>query len=151
MTVATGIYTALVAKVLATLPTYVELPDSYSVTENPTYLMAKSFAVAFGAEQNNEYHATNLLNFEREFSIDVVNKIIATTNSRSERAIVEKALIEDCYSLIKAFYLDLTLGNVATYIAYTGQTAIEYLTASNATEKFITVKINVSVKYQDTF
>lgn len=151
MTVATGIYTALVAKVLATLTTYVELPDSYEVAANPTYLMTKSFAVSFGDEQNNEYHATNLLNFERSFSVMLVNKIVSTVNSRAERAIVEKALIEDGYTLIKALYNDLTLGQVAMLVSYKGQSAMEYLTSENATEKFITTTLSISIKYQDTF
>lgn len=151
MTVATGIYTALVAKIAATLTTYIDLPDSYEIEMNPTYLMTKSFAVSFGDERNDNYHATNLLNHERSFTITLINKLVATVNSRPERVIVEKALIEDGYTLIKALYNDLTLGQVATLVSYNGQSALEYLTAVNSTEKFISIKINVDIKYQDTF
>lgn len=151
MTVATGIYDAVVAKIISTLPTYIELPESYEIEANATHLMAKAFAVGFLSENNNEYHNTNLLNFEREFSIILVNKISAMANSRAQRVAVEKALIEDGYTLIKAFYNDLTLGQVATLIKYTGQTGIEYITANTDTEKFISINLTVSVKYQDTF
>jgi hypothetical protein len=151
MSKATSIYDALVAKVIATLPTYIELPESYSVEENPTYLMTKAFAVGFLSETNNEYHATNLLNFEREFSVVLVNKIAATINSRSERAAIEKALIEDAYTLIKALCNDLTLGQVASLTSYQGQTGIEYITSANGTERFISVVLTIAIKYQDTF
>lgn len=151
MTVATGIYDALVSKVATTLSSYVELPESYSVEENPEHLLGKGFAVAFLSETNDEYHATNLLNFEREFSVIMVNKISTTINNRTARAAVEKSLIEDGYSVIKACYADLTLGQVATLTSYRGSTGIEYVISANGTEKFISVILTFAIKYQDTF
>jgi len=150
MTVATGIYDAVVAKVVATLTTYIDLPDSYELEANPNFMMTKSFAVSFGDESNDNYHATPLINFDRNFSIALINKIAAITNSRSERKIVEKALIEDAYTLIKAFCNDLTLGQVATVVNYNGASALEYITAASDTEKFISTTLSISVKYQDT-
>jgi hypothetical protein len=151
MTKATDIFDALVTKVSTTLPTYTQLPESYVIEENPEQFMNKGFAVAFQSETNDEYHATNLLNLDREFSVILVNKIAATINNRTLKSTLEKALVDDGYALVKACYNDLTLGQVATVVSYVGSTGIEYVTAANGTERFISVILTFSVKYQDTF
>jgi len=150
-TKATQIYDQLVAKVHATLTTYTELPESYAIEENPSYLMAKSFAVGFGSETNEELHACALLNFERSFSVILVNKIAATINNRTDRATCEKALIEDGMTLIKALHNDLTLGGYATVNRYIESSGIEYVVTNEGTEKFISINLTIAVKYQDTF
>lgn len=151
MTVATVIYDALAANIQLSLPDYVFLPESYIVEENPGYLMTKSYAIAFGQESNEELHNCKIINFERDFSVIVVNKLASTFNNRPLRSSVEKMIVEDSYLIIKGIYNDLTLGETATFCSYRGQSGIEYVTSKDGTERYLSIILNIAVKYQDIF
>jgi hypothetical protein len=148
---ATSIYDNLVAKIAATLTAYIDLPEAYDIEENPSFLLEKGFGVGFLSEVNEKLQNCNILNFEREFSIILVNRLTATINDRTQRAAAEKALIEDGYTLIKALMNDLTLSGVATDTSYEGQSGIEYVIDKDGTERFISIALSVLIKYQDTY
>ena len=147
----TDIYDNLRTLTATALTGYIELPEVYSLGANPSVLLNKAYAIGYGSETNDQRYICNILTLSRSFQILLVNKLTTTINNTDQRRALEKAVIDDGYTLIKALMNDITLSEVAVDARYQGQSGIEYLTDDNGTEQFLTINLDVSIAYQETY
>lgn len=151
MSVATTIFDNLIALVDSSLSGYTELPDRITTEANPDRMLTKGFAVAYGGEDNEKRILCNIATLERSFSVILSNAIISTEHDTDRRKTLEKNIIEDAYTFIKALMNDITLGGVAIDASYESQSAIEYLVDKDDNDNFLVLSLEIAVKYQEQY
>jgi hypothetical protein len=145
------IYDELRTITTATLSGYVELPDAYELESNPSIILGKSWAIGFEDESNDNRYICGILSLTRTFQIVVINRITTTQHNTSARRLIEKALIDDAYLIIKALLANPTLNSKASSLDYTGQTGLSYLTDANGSETFVSTALTFGIQYQETY
>jgi len=151
MSIAATIFDSLITLASGSLTGYTELPDRITTEANSELMLVKGFAVVYGDEINENRILCNILTLERSFSLILSNAMTTTEHNTEARKTLEKNIIEDAYTFIKALMNDNTLGGVAVDASYESQSAIEYLVDQDDNESFLVLSLDITVKYQEQY
>jgi hypothetical protein len=151
MTQVTTVYNNLVTLVSTALASHKRLSNPYSVGMSVSTQMAKGYGVAIGTAENTNRVISGSATLRREFRIVLSLQCTARETDGSARGTVEKALMEDSITVIKALELDPSLLQSAMNSQYAGDTGIEFIEgATEGSSGFYKTEISVLVEYRES-
>lgn len=134
------------AIMLATLPAYVKLADSYETADNANPIFQKGYSIGYSAGENitDEWCNLGAMRIRRQFQIVLTN--IYTPNLDADyREGLEDSLVDDQFAFIAAVERDVTLTGVAISSKYSFDNGVEYLIDDR--KQFIIVVMTITVDY----
>lgn len=126
------IHAAWITKIEATLTSYVRIPDPYDPEKNNALILNKGYGLGMGPASNTNRLANPKMSIAREFFVVLTNKITTTESNASARGTIEKGLMEDHFTLVKAIEADPTLGGVCTISRYISDGGLEFVSGTRA-------------------
>lgn len=143
-----AVYDAIVTQVNAVLvpQNYVRLPNPYDVQANTFLHLRQGYGIEIGPGNNTERYVGCLSTWERTYTIILVRRVVTTENNTDVRVTIEKAIMDDHESLLKAFELNSSLGEVAIKTVVQSDGGINFLDVDR--QKFLATSINLIVEYQ---
>lgn len=126
------LYDAWISKIETSLSSYTRIPDPYDPEANSTLLLTKGYGLGMGPATNVERFAAPKMSIRREFFVVLTNRITATESDSSGRGSLEKSLMEDHYTLVKAIEGEPTLNGAAQVSRYVSDGGIEFLSGQRA-------------------
>lgn len=139
------LYEKMITKIEATLTSYTRMPNPYEPSENPSLFMRQGFAVGFGPALNTERMVCDKVTIQRTMNVLLVIQVLSTEMNSSGRAAFEKTIMDDAFSLIKAFENDVDLTGSTTTIKFEGDSGIQYVEGDS--EKYLFLETNFNVEY----
>jgi hypothetical protein len=140
------IYDGLVSFIEGLLPAYYRLPDAYEPTSNDILKLAKGFSVGFGPGENTERLISDCsFSTSRNFIVVFSNLYASVESNAIKRGSLEKALLEDAFSVWYALQKITVLNGVeVTNVKYSDDSGIEYLGDKT---RHIAIVSNISLEY----
>lgn len=148
MSKVSDIYDAYISFTEAALSSYIRIPNPYDPEQNATLILNKGYGIGIGPADNTERLAKPKVSIARQFFVILVNQITATRQASSDRGTLEKALMEDAFTLISALEADDSLGGVAKITKFISDTGIDFL--NNEREKYFSTELTFSTEYFET-
>jgi len=141
------IYDAIVDVIEAELTTSVRIPNPYILDINSFLHLKKGFGVAIGPGDDTQRYIGCLVTWERNFTIAIIQQMVATQNNVGTREVIEKELLDDHDKLRKAFYNNSTLSGKAIKSTITDDGGVSFIDGDRL--KFIALEMNLLVEYQE--
>jgi len=146
MTAVADIRDRLNAIMLAVLPAYVKLADSYETSDNANPLFQKGYSIGYSSAENltNEWCNLGQMRIRRQFQIVMVN-IYMPNMDADYREQLEDSLVDDQFAFISAVEKDPTLTGMDVSSRYSFDNGVEYLIDDS--KQFIIVSMTITVDY----
>lgn len=143
------IYDGLITLIETKLPTYSRLADAYDIDNNDILSIVSGYSLALSSGTNTERYITgSSLSTDRGFSLTLTNLYTANETDPVGRAVQEKSLLEDAYSIWKELQVTHALGGVqVSPIKYTDDTGINYIESETYNGKAISIVSAISAEY----
>ena len=142
------IHTAICNLVSSTVADYKRFPNPYQIDANTFLHMKKGYGVAIGPGVDTERYLGCHVTYSRVFTLVLVQQMTETQNTTARRELIERDLLEDHDSLIKAVYNNTTLAGVVIKATITDDGGIQFIDGDRL--KFLALEMNMTVEYQDT-
>lgn len=141
------IYDAIISVVTAELPDYMRFPNPYAIDENTLIHMRSGFGVSVGPGTDTQRYLGCLVTWQRDFTVTMVRKVMATQNDLTKRVTLEKELLDDHDNLMKAIYNNSTLSGNAIKTTAIADSGLSFIDGDLL--KFLTMEITVQVEYEE--
>lgn len=142
------VYDALTTLVETTLSEYKRFPNPYVIDANTFLHMKTGFGISIGPGNDTERFVGCEVTWQRIFTVTIVQQITTTQNNLARREIIEKDILNDHDKLMKAIYLDNSLGGKAIKSFVTDDGGVNFIDGDRL--KFLAMEINVAVEYADS-
>jgi hypothetical protein len=142
-----SIYDRIVAVCAATFPSKSDLPNGYIPEDNDDVFLKDGYGVSIEPVINDNRIMSCQISFDREVSITLTKKIFASDRDISARRTVEKALMEDELTLIKAIVEDATLHDLTGDVQFLDDNGIEFVFNGVTKISYIMLQLRFGVKY----
>ena len=139
------LHDAIVTKISSNLSSYTQMPNPYSLEENPHPLLVKGFGVSVGAGVRTDRVIGCQVSWERTFLITLINKVTTTDSNTTVRETLTKGILEDHYTLLKQFEIDGGLSGTAIDGIVTADSGIE-LVELDSKQHFL-IELELTVEY----
>lgn len=150
MSVISTAYDAIVLEVQEQLASHVRLPNPYEVDKNIEPILKLGWGIKLGPAVNThrmiDCHAT----FERDVSIVITRKFYAQELNATDKASVEKLLLEDQFLILKEFEKRPQVNNTSGVIKfiYESDTGIESVFVNEA-GNFLKIESVFKLEYEE--
>lgn len=141
------VYGAITAQITAALPNHTRIPNPYVPDQNSWLKLVQGYGLGIRDGFDTNRTVSCILTWKRTFTILVVRKLTTTENNIGSREVIEKDILTDHDTLMKAFYNNLSLSTQATIASVTSDGGVGFLDGDRL--KFFTMEINLDVEYQD--
>lgn len=143
------IYDAIVTEIETQLTTYRRMPNPYFVEENTYLQLQKGYGVRIDSGRDTERYVGCLVTWERLFTIILVNQITTTQNNIGARELIEKGILVDHDTLIRAFYANNTLTGQGIKAWISDDSGIIPVSIGSNQAKFFQMELSLNVEYQE--
>ena len=141
----TDIHNAIIAKVEATLTGYKHIPNPYDANDNPELYLKKGFGVAIGPAFKIPRNIGCKRSIERSFVVILVKQVTASDTNSTLRANIGLDLMEDQFSLFKAFELEDNIGGTGAATQVIGDSGLDYIDGER--QRFFLTEMEISTEY----
>lgn len=149
MSVVSDSYDAIVAKVASELPTRLRLWNQYKPFEGSEKTISKGYSVGFSIGENTNRVAGCDVTFSRLIIITLTEKAFAVDADVTKKTDAEKALLEDAFTIFKAFENDASLGVAGVdNFQYQSDTGIEFVFDDK--DNYIMNQMTYLLEYKDS-
>lgn len=120
------IYDTMISIISTNYPDKIELINPYSIGDNDDLSLRNGFGLTVGNSVPDEI-SNCILSQTRDFEVVLSKKLFSRDNSISARKIEEKALMNEAFTLHKAFKGDAGLRVAVNSIHFAGDDGIQFV------------------------
>lgn len=139
------IYDALVARLVAVLPTYSQLPNPYDIEANNELYLTKGFGVAVGAGARTDRLISCQKSWERTFNIVLTNQITTTEHNIDANETIQKNLLEDHFLVFEDLEKETTLSALTIRSQVETDEGLEFVDLDDA--RYYAMQITILTEY----
>ncbi len=134
-TIISNFYDALKTFVAAQLTNAKLIVNPYALQSTSSLYLTNGFAIQVGPGTREPGDISCQMRMQREFVIILTRQITATEHDATLTGTVEKAVLEDQFTLIKQIELNNAIGGVSD-IAFVSDSGLELLATQDAAGRF---------------
>jgi hypothetical protein len=150
MTTISSVYDRVVSVIKATFPDKSELPNGYIPEDNDDVFLKDGFGVSIEPVINDARVLSCQISFDREINITFTKKIFGSDRDIERRRAVEKALMEEELTLVKAIIEDGTLHDLTGDVNFLDDGGIEFVYNGRVKISYIMLQMRFGVKYLES-
>ena len=145
-TAISSIHDELHTVVAAALPAgYRLIPNAYITPENVGLYLRQGYGIAVGPGNNTERIIGGKKSYQRDFQVFLTRELMTTSTNTEARQTVEKQILEDFDTVLKAIEENPTLNGNAGKTVLINDGGLEYLESDRA--KYFLIETTVTVEY----
>lgn len=143
------VYDAWITLVQTALPDYYRITNSLDISENPSLLMQKGWALLPSVGENTERVICGNKSYKRSFEIILVNQVTITENNHEFWDILTKEIHEDVATLFSAVENSSVLNDMTNGLGVSkmlSDAGLEFVGEGDKS-KFFQVALQVETEY----
>jgi hypothetical protein len=155
MTKVSTVHDALESIITTSLSTYSGAKlNPHSLELNPEVMLQKGYGIVYGPGSNTNRQVGCHLSVSRQFIVLLTNLVSSQKGDEDGREALEKALLEDCVTLIKAIEDNPSLsttagvGGPALSAQWVSDDGVEYL--NNKNSSFMFCQLVFDIEYMES-
>lgn len=142
------VYDAIVSIIEGQLTGYRRIPNPYFLDLNSHLLLQKGFGIRVDSARDAERTVSCQIFWERLFVIILTKQITTTENDIDKKELLEKSLLVDHDTLVKAFYANTAFTVKGFKAGIKDDSGIQPFVTDAG--KFLSMDLSLFVEYSDT-
>ena len=143
----TTLYNNMVTRIEALFPNKHRLTNPYAVELNGHIFLKDGWGLAVSSGENTNRQLSCTMSINRTMIVTLTNELLATELDPVTKAVMEKTLLEDHFTLIKDFEKDTTINSSSFRTSFLSDSGIQFVVSED--KPFIYIQAIFETEYME--